>query len=36
MRKEEIAKGFDCEISMGPFGSDIKVDNFQNTGIPSC
>ena len=22
------------EISMGPFGSDIKVDNFVDSGIP--
>lgn len=34
MNKEVALKGLIDEISMGPFGSDIKVDNFISSGIP--
>ena len=32
--KEIKLSTFIDEISMGPFGSDIKVDNFIDFGIP--
>jgi type I restriction enzyme S subunit len=34
MRKERILSDLIDEISMGPFGSDIKVENFIDSGIP--
>jgi len=34
MIKEEKLKKYIEEISMGPFGSDIKVDNYISDGIP--
>jgi type I restriction enzyme S subunit len=34
MNKEILISTLIDEISMGPFGSDIKVDNFINVGVP--
>jgi len=34
MRKKTLLSTIIDEISMGPFGSDIKVDNFISSGIP--
>lgn len=33
MKEIRLGKYID-EISMGPFGSDIKVDNFIESGVP--